>query len=118
MKSSDLDLDKKEAGWETESEPLKASLRIPTADPYAFLEVEVYGSPEAIWQAYGQFTALVKGEVINKGLPRVEWNRMLEDYARGLGMTVDQNERMDEYQKKWIRDYDLLQARLEKYDRE
>lgn len=53
-----------------------------------------------------------------EGLPRVEWNKVKVNYARGLGMSTEQNEMMSKAQKWWISEYDKLLAMLEKYNRE
>ena len=47
---------------------LKATLRIPTAEQYAYIEVEVEDTPEQIVELYQRFTALVKNGAGKKEL--------------------------------------------------
>ena len=89
----------------------KATLRIPTAEPYAYLEIAIEDAPEAILSVYSEFTRLVK---VGEGLARNEWNDCLQRYVAGKGMDVECFERMNSAQKWWIHEWDKLQERKPK----
>lgn len=67
----------------------KATLRVPTLDQYAFVEVhDVEGTYEEIVAEYQRLTELVKGGV---GIPDKEFNRVLDKYIWGDGtMAADE----------------------------
>jgi hypothetical protein len=55
---------------------MKAILRVPTSETYAYIEIECEGTPVEILEHYNYFTRLVK----NVGLPTKEWNTALDIY--------------------------------------
>jgi len=62
----------------------KAKLRIPT-EMYAFVEVEVEGTPTEIATAYREFTKEING---GEGIPTKEFNNALDQYLKdGTGLT-------------------------------
>lgn len=63
----------------------KATLRIPTSEQYAYIEVQVEDTPEAIVSAYCEFTAMVKPQV---GISTKDFNSSLDQYLKdGTGRT-------------------------------
>ena len=58
------------------------TLRIPTADQYAYLEVQFVGTPEEAFDEYKRLTALVKAEDV-AGLPPAEWRELIDAYLTG-----------------------------------
>jgi hypothetical protein len=61
-------------------------LRIPTADPYAYIEVQFDGTPDEAFDEYKRLTALVKG---GAGLERKDFIAILDDYLKTGQMTGD-----------------------------
>lgn len=57
-------------------------LRIPTADPYAYIEVQFEGTPDEAFVEYQRLTTIVKG---GTGLEPREFNRVLDQYLWGDG---------------------------------
>jgi hypothetical protein len=89
----------------------KATLRVPTAEPYAYIEITVEDTPEAIFEAHRRFSKLTK---VGVGLPTKDWNGILDNYRKGKGMSADQMERMDEQQAFMIHELDKSNNRLKK----
>ena len=56
---------------------MKATLRIPTKEQFAYIEVEVEGSKEEILNQYQEFTQSIHGGF---GLDRLEFNKILDKY--------------------------------------
>lgn len=61
---------------------MKATLRIPTLDQYAFVEVEFDGTEEEIVAQYQKLKMLVTGGV---GMDTKDFNRVLDKYLWGDG---------------------------------
>lgn len=85
----------------------KARLRIPT-ETYAFIEVDVEGTPDEIVSANFEFTKLTKP---NEGLPHKEWNQALDRYLTSndgetetyLAMSAKQKDMIQELKKAFKR---------------
>ena len=58
-------------------EEYKSTLRVPTGEQYAYIEIDFSGTPEQIVSAYYEFTKLVKPA---EGLPSKEFNKALDRY--------------------------------------
>lgn len=56
---------------------MKAKLRVPTLDQYAYIEAEVEGTIEEVFAEYQHLTETVKG---GTGLPDKDFNRVLDRY--------------------------------------
>jgi hypothetical protein len=67
---------------------LPITLRIPTADQYAYIEVPFFGSADDAFAEYQRLMAMVKG---GEGLEPKEFNAILDEYlATGkIGETAD-----------------------------
>ena len=65
---------------------LKATLRIPTAEQYAYIEVQVEGTEEEILGHYHQLTKQVHG---GEGLSDKEYNAWTDKYITGGGDGMD-----------------------------
>lgn len=89
-------------------EKLKAKLRIPTAEQYAYLEVEVEGTHSEILEHYEKFNQLVK---VGMGLDQKEWNECLDRYLSGKGMDVEHHEKMNKAQVWLIHEIDKSEGR-------
>lgn len=87
----------------------KATLRIPTDEQYAYVEIDVTGTPSEILEQYNTLTGLVKA---NDGLPVKEWNAIVDAYLLGNGMTVDGHEGMGKAQVWFIHELDKAFGRL------
>ena len=61
---------------------LLTHIRIPTKDPYAYLEVEFLGTTDDALDEYNRLTSLIKGES-GAGLERKQFNDMLDLYLAG-----------------------------------
>lgn len=90
------------------TDSFKARIRVPTAEPYAYLEIDAEGSPEAIFSAYERFNALVK---VGAGLPDKEWRGCLDKYLAGKGMSAENMEQMNAAQKWMIHELDKSATR-------
>lgn len=88
----------------------KATLRVPTAEQYAYIELHVEDTPEGILEAYNRITGLVKAQ--ENGLPQKEWNELLDNYLLGKGIPADMGEKMGKAQSWLIHEFDKAQARL------
>ena len=98
MKSSDLDLDKKEAGWNREvSETVyKATFRFSTGQ-FEYIEILAQGTPESLKTQFDAFQRALK---VGTGLPDKDFNRVLDEFCWGKGsMEVAEWEGMNEDQQ-------------------
>lgn len=74
----------------------KAQLRIPT-EQYAYVEVEVEGTPDEIWEAYKQFMAMSKPQT---GISDKDFNTFLDNMlVKGEANHVEVFQAMSEKQK-------------------
>lgn len=90
---------------------IKATLRVPTADPYAYIELEQQvESAEAAVEAYNEVTQLVKG---GNGLPEKEWRNFLDNMLLGESNLVDTYEQTNQEQRKIINEVKKALKRLE-----
>lgn len=87
---------------------MKATVQIKTAD-FEFIALEGEMDTEQAVQAYKDLCVAYKG---SEGLPRVEWNKVLDRYARGEGMSEDEMMRLSKAQAWWIKEYDKLLSRI------
>lgn len=79
---------------------MKALLRIPTKESYAYIEVECEGTDDEIVSQYRKMTVAVTGGF---GLEEKEWNRILDNYLWGTGdMRPDEYEGMSPAQQEVI----------------
>ena len=86
-----------------------ATIRVPTADPYAYLELHHKGSLKEIHEIYTEATAIVK---VGVGLEPKEWNQVVDKYLQEKGMHPEDFEKMNAAQKWWIHELDKGRARL------
>lgn len=94
------------------SNRIKAQLRIPTNEQYAYIEVSVEGTPDEIVEEYKQLTKLIKGG--NEGLERKEWNKVLDTYLWDCTMVAEEYERMSDNQRSVIQEIKKSKARCDK----
>lgn len=87
----------------------KAQLRIPMAEPYAYIEVSVEDTPEGILEAYRGITASTKG---GTGLDRPVWNQVIENLLTDESMDVSVFEQMTEKQREFVHEIKKALARL------
>lgn len=89
---------------------MKVTLRIPTADQFAFIEpvVEV----ESIEEAYRMYESAISMVKVGVGLEPKEWNAVLDKYRQGKGMTADEHERMNRAQSWLIHELDKSDSRI------
>lgn len=92
----EIEQEYKKRGAETEYE---AILRVPTAEPYAYLEIKVYNDAEAIYAAYQRFTKLIKGE---EGISDSEFDQFIENQISGKGNLLGTYNRMSNEQRKYV----------------
>jgi hypothetical protein len=82
---------------------MKVTLRIPTAEQYAFVEVEMElrGVDDAkdVRVLYDEFTALFKD---SGGLNQMEWARVKDGYIWTKTITPEDYEALSSYQKSVI----------------
>lgn len=80
------------------SDTFKARLRVPTAEQYSYIEIDVEGTPEAIIEAHRRFTGLVQGGF---GLPEKEMNTFVDTMIMGQSVKggVELYEQMNHMQK-------------------
>lgn len=88
----------------------KATLRIPTEESYAYIEIAVENTPEAIVSAHREFSALVRPV---DGLSQKEWNDVLTSYGLGKGMSPDTMLKLGKAQQWFIKEFDKMTARIE-----
>lgn len=77
----------------------KAILRIPTQEPYAYIELVVEGTPEMILEAYNEFTRLVKPVL---GLTERDFQPILDRYLQDNIMTSAEYESLGTEQKSLV----------------
>ena len=92
---------------------MKATLRIPTNEQFAFIEfeMEVSGLSEA-FEAYDEATGHFKASTDGVGLSTKEWNRCLDKYLTDFTMSSDEGERMNKAQRWFIHELDKSSNRL------
>lgn len=91
---------------------MKATLRIPTLDPYAYVEVEMDGTEGEIIEQYSHLTQLVRG---GTGLPDADFRRVLDRYLWGDGhMLAEEYETMNLDQQSIIQTIKRSRARNKK----
>jgi hypothetical protein len=56
---------------------MRAKLRIPTAESFAFIEVDMEGDEHEIHDTYQRMTAIVRSGF---GLDDTEWHQLLDEY--------------------------------------
>lgn len=80
----------------------KAKVRVAT-DMYEFIELEIDGNEEEIWDAYQSLKR--KATLKNKpGLDSKEWNKCIDQYLNGKDMDSDLYERMNDDQLRVIQE--------------
>lgn len=91
---------------------IKATLRIPTEDQYAFIELQMdVDSEDAAVEAYKRVTGLVKASV--GGLSQKDWNRLLDQYRTSGSMHPEDHEKMNKAQSWLIHELDKSDSRIE-----
>lgn len=60
----------------------QATIRIPTKEPYAYIEATVLGTPESIKEAYDNFTSVINGSVPSQGLSEAEFRPILDKFLK------------------------------------
>ena len=89
---------------------MKAKIRIPTRDPYAFIELDAEGTLEEINDTYHEMTSL---HAVGGGLEPKEWNKALDTYLSTNELESDTYERMSANQKGLIQEIKRAFKRLE-----
>ncbi len=65
---------------------LPVTLRIPTADMYAYIEVQFVGTPDEAYEEYRRLMTMVKG---GAGLERKDFIAILDEYLTTKTITAD-----------------------------
>lgn len=76
----------------------EAVLRFPT-DQYAFIEIKVNDTPEAILEAWGRFKSLT---AVQTGLPIKDFDQFIENQISGKPNHMETYEKMSEEQKRHV----------------
>lgn len=89
---------------------MKSILRVPTKEPYAYIEVEIEAPTvdDAIEQ-HREITRKVQGGF---GLDQKEWNKALDRYMNEETMDADTHAQMDERQQWMIHELDKAGSRI------
>ena len=87
----------------------KSTLRIPT-DQYAYIEIEVGGTPVDIINAYHEFSKLVNPQ----GIPQKEFNAALDRYLTNGDGEAEVYEQMSRFQKDVIQEIKKSFKRINK----
>lgn len=91
---------------------IKATLRIPTEEQYAYIELQMdVESEDAAVEAYKRVTGLVKAQA--GGLPQKDWNRLLDQYRTSGSMHPEDHEKMNRAQSWLIHELDKSDNRIE-----
>lgn len=94
---------------------MKATLRIPTQEPFAFIEVEYegdeIGTEESLVSKYNDFTRLVKPQ---KGLDVKEWREALDSLGLGNPLPVEAFEAFSDMQRWCYHEFEKMLARISK----
>lgn len=95
---------------------MKITLRIPTLDPYAYIELEdtaAIPDPQEVLRSYESFKRAIKGSQEAKtGLGRVEWNKLIDGLLCGSSMPTEQFEGMSDKQKEFYHEVEKALVRL------
>jgi len=92
---------------------MKSKLRIPTAEQFAFIEVDFEGTPQETVSAYREITDMVQSKY---GMERLEFNKVLDKYLETNTMTSEQYEEMSNRQKDVIQELKKAFKRLKPND--
>lgn len=87
----------------------KAKIRIPT-EQYAFVEIDMEGSPEDINSAYKEISSAME---VGNGLESKEWNKALDTYLETNKIHPDLYLRMDREQQNVIQEIKRSIKRIE-----
>lgn len=88
----------------------KATLRIPTPEQYAFVEVTLEGTTEQIHAAYSELTASF---FLKEGLSEKDFNQFLDNQALNNGKNhIETYNLMSEMQKTIVQTNKKMYARL------
>ena len=90
---------------------MKATLRIPTKEQFAYIEVEVEGTREEIINQYQDFTEGVHGGF---GLERLEFNKILDNYLKSGTILSGEYEQLSSTQQNIIQEIKKSFARVNK----
>lgn len=91
----------------------RATLRIPTAEQYAYIEITVEDTPESILDAYRDFTRKVKG---SEGLQEKDFSKFIDQYLLGQSNHVEEYQKMSDEQKRTVQIIKRSLARLKSRD--
>ena len=92
---------------------IKATLRIPTEEQFAFIELQMdVDSEDAAVEAYKRVTGLVKAQV--GGLSQKDFNRVLDAYITNGSMSAEDHEGMNKAQMWLIHELDKSSNRINK----
>ena len=83
----------------------KSTIRIPTSDPYAYLEIDYEGEPDEVVEVYREFTNLINPKD-TEGLLDKEWNALTDKYLTTNTMKAEEYESLSREQKEkvqWIK---------------
>lgn len=92
---------------------IKATLRIPTEEQYAYIELQMeVENEDAAVEAYKRVTGLVKAQV--GGLSQKDFNRVLDRYLTEGTMSAEDHEGMNKAQMWLIHELDKSTTRINK----
>lgn len=91
---------------------MKTTIRIPTKEQYAFIELEVDETPERVVEIYNEYTALVNQTDVG-GLDPKSWRESLDRYLKQGDMEADKYDGMSKAQKYVIQEIKKAFKRLE-----
>ena len=93
---------------------MKITLRVPTQEQFAFVEIEFDEdgmTAEQVRKAYDEYTLAFK---FVDGLEQREWNEVLDFYRQGKGMSEETMSRLNKAQAWLIHEIDKSDNRLKK----
>ena len=87
----------------------KATLRVPTAEPYSYIEItDDFADLASVLERYNEATRAVK---VGVGLENGDWNACVDRYLKGEGMDVEHMEKMNAAQLWFIHQIDKSRNR-------
>ena len=84
---------------------MKGTIRLPTKTQFAFIEAEVEGSPQEIVEAYNELNQAYWGQGGGEGLPKKEFDELLDDYCWNDGAMASEH-----YEKMSAEQQNIIQA--------
>lgn len=90
---------------------IKGTIRVPTKTQYAYIEMEIEGTPKEIVEAYNELNEAYWGQG-KEQLSTKEWNKCLDDYLTDCGMSEEMMHKLSEKQLWLIKEIDKSFNRL------